>query len=134
MRDRMNRKALTELIDSLGIERSEFCILASGALVIRGIWPDADDLDMTVSPRGFQQLKEKNTIDENEPGHFSIGDRVEFRVSDKSLWKTETVDGYQLIDIHEYLRRILISEREKDRVRIPTVRKYIEERKQMDQK
>ena len=41
MEKRLNKEELLELIDSLGIDKNEFWILSSGALTIRGIYPDA---------------------------------------------------------------------------------------------
>lgn len=53
----MSKEELMELIKSLKIDREEFWILSSGALVIRGIYPDAGDLDIAVIEKGLQQLK-----------------------------------------------------------------------------
>ena len=39
----MNKEELIELIESLKLDKNEFWILSSGALVLRGIYPDAGD-------------------------------------------------------------------------------------------
>ena len=126
MRSRMDRNALISLIESLRIDRGEYCVIASGALVLRGIWPDADDLDLAVTEEGLEQLRTSNKVLEDESGHYMIGDRVEFRVSDKNDWKTEVVDGYNVIDLEEYYKKISCSSREKDRERIPVIRNILE--------
>ena len=57
MGKRMNKEELIELIESLKLDRNEYWILSSGALVIRGIYPDAGDLDIAVTEKGLQELK-----------------------------------------------------------------------------
>lgn len=51
MEKRMNREEIIKLIESLKIDKNEYWILSSGALVIRGIYPDAGDLDIAVTER-----------------------------------------------------------------------------------
>ena len=38
---------------------SSFIVLSSGALVLRGIYDSAGDLDIVVTEKGLEQLKEK---------------------------------------------------------------------------
>lgn len=54
MEKRMNKQELIELIESLKLDKNEFWILSSGALVIRGIYPDAGDLDIAVTEKGWK--------------------------------------------------------------------------------
>ena len=49
MQERMNKKELIELIKTLKLNKNEYWILSSGALVIRGILQDAGDLDIAVT-------------------------------------------------------------------------------------
>ena len=56
MEERMNKKELLELIDSLKINKNEFWVLSSGALVLRGIYPNAGDLDIAVTEKGLNEL------------------------------------------------------------------------------
>lgn len=57
MLKRMNKENLIELIDSLKLDKDEFWILSSGALVIRGIYPDAGDLDIALTKKRFATIK-----------------------------------------------------------------------------
>lgn len=59
---RMNKSDLLELLSSLKIDKEEFWILSSGALVLRGIYPDAGDLDIAVTNKGLEQVKSNYTI------------------------------------------------------------------------
>lgn len=54
---RMKKDELLELIKTLKIDKEEFWVLSSGALVLRGIYPDAGDLDIAVTNKGLDELK-----------------------------------------------------------------------------
>ena len=62
MEKRMNKAELIELINSLGLDKNEFHVVSSGALVLRGLLPDAGDLDISVSDEGLAYLKKKSSI------------------------------------------------------------------------
>ena len=54
---RMNKEELIILIQSLKISKEEYWILSSAALVLRGIYKDAGDLDIAVTKKGLDELK-----------------------------------------------------------------------------
>ena len=56
MEKRMNKDELVNLIESLKISKDEYWILSSSALVLRGIYKDAGDLDIAVTEKGLQVL------------------------------------------------------------------------------
>ena len=130
--DRMNKEELLELINSLKIDRNEFWLLSSSALVIRGIYPDAGDLDIAVTEKGLEELKRNyDLVPKHGPNDiwYTVCDNVEC-VCDGAIenleYKPELVDGYLCQNIYDYLRYLEGSEREKDKLRIPLVKEYIE--------
>lgn len=58
----MVKKELEKLIESLKIDRDEYWILSSGALVLRGILTDAGDLDIAVTKNGLEELMENYNL------------------------------------------------------------------------
>ena len=58
----MNKKELIELIESLKLDKNEFWILSSGALVMRDLYPDAGDLDIAVTEKGLDELKKNYNL------------------------------------------------------------------------
>lgn len=54
----VNKKELEKLISTLKIEKSEYLILSSASLVLRGIYDSAADLDIAVTEKGLKELKE----------------------------------------------------------------------------
>lgn len=59
MPKRMNKEELIDLLNTLKIDKEEFWVLSSGALVLRGIYETAGDLDIAVTSKGLEQLKKK---------------------------------------------------------------------------
>ena len=133
MPKRMNKDELIELMNTLKIDKEEFWVLSSGALVLRDIYEDAGDLDIAVTSKGFEQLKENYNLIEKENGWYIVNDKVEC-VCDGNKKELKYVPeklecGYFVQNIFEYLEYLKSSSREKDMKRIPLVENYIEKLK-----
>ena len=129
MEKRMNKEELIELIESLKLDKNEYWILSSGALVIRGIYPDAGDLDIAVTEKGLQELKKNYNLKEKANGWYIVNDKIECVLDTKEPWKIEKYGEYNLQSIEKYYEFLKESNREKDKVRIPLVKEYMENRK-----
>ncbi len=130
MESRMNKEELLNLIESLKISKEEFWILSSGALILRGIYESAGDLDIAVTNKGLEELKANYDLKQKENGWFIVNDKVEC-VCDGEIenlkYKPERLEcGYLVQNIHEYFEFLNKSEREKDKARIPLVKAYID--------
>lgn len=128
---RMNKEELLELVKSIDIDSNEFTVLSSGALVLRGIFDNAGDLDIAVTEKGLQELREHYDLTEkNGMGGiwYVVSDKVECVLDDMN-GKRELLDGFYLQDINDYLNYLKSSDRDKDKARIPLVEQYIENRK-----
>ena len=132
MDKRMNKEELLELIESLEIDKNEFWVLSSGALVLRGIYPDAGDLDIAVTQKGLNELKEKYNLWQKENGWYIVNDKVECVLDTKEDWKVEEYEGLLLQSIEEYYKYLQNSNREKDKARIPLVEEYMRSRNKVN--
>ena len=128
MEKRMNKEELIKLLESLKIDKNEFWILSSGALVMREIYPDAGDLDIAVTDRGLQQLKDNYNLKQKENGWYIVNDKVECVLDTKEDWKIEKYGEYNLQSIEKYYEFLKNSNREKDKARIPLVEEYMKNR------
>ena len=133
MEKRMNKKELIELIKTLKVSKEEFWVLSSGALVLRGIYPDAGDLDIAVTNKGMEELKKNYKLipKDCELGNFyKVTEKIECVCDgpkENLKFQPEKVGDYYLQNINEYYAYLLESTREKDKQRIPLVEKYIKE-------
>lgn len=128
MEKRMNKKELIELIESLKLDRNEFLIISSGALVIRGIYPDAGDLDIAVTEKGLQELKKNYNLKAKGNGKYIVNDKIECILDTNGDWKIEKYGDYNLQSIEKYYEYLKGSTREKDKARIPLIEEYIKNR------
>ena len=125
---RMNKNELIKLIDTLKIDKNEFWILSSGALVLREIYDDAGDLDIAVTDKGLRELKQNYNLIPKESGFYKVTDKIECVCNGKIenlKYKQELINGYQVQNIHEYYEYLKNSKREKDKLRVPIVEKYL---------
>ena len=116
------------MIESLKLDKNEYWILSSGALVIRGIYPDAGDLDIAVTEKGLQELKNNYDLKEKGKGKYIVNDKIECVLDTKEPWKIEKYGEYNLQSIGKYYEFLKKSNREKDKARIPLIEKYMKNR------
>lgn len=128
MEKRMNKEELIKLIESLKVNKEEYWILSSGALVIRGIYQDAGDLDIAVTEKGLQELKNNYNLKKEDNGCYIVTDKIECVVDTKESWKIEKYGEYNLQSIEKYYEFLKKSNREKDKARIPLIEEYIKNR------
>ena len=128
MEKRMNKDELVNLIESLKISKDEYWILSSSALVLRGIYKDAGDLDIAVTEKVLQELKENYTLKEKDNGWYTVNEKVECVLDTKESWKIEKFEGYNLESIEKYYTFLKSSDREKDKARLGLVEKYMASR------
>lgn len=124
----MVKKELEKLIESLKIDRDEYWILSSGALVLRGILTDAGDLDIAVTKKGLEELMENYNLKQKENGWYIVTDKIECVLDTKEDWKIEKLGEYNLESIEKYYSYLLQSKREKDIARIPLINSYMKAR------
>lgn len=128
MKKRMNKEELIKLIDSLKLNKNEYWILSSGALVVRGIYPDAGDLDIAVTEKGLEELKKNYNLKEKGEGWYTVSDEIECVLDTKDEWKVERFGEYNLQSIEAYYDFLKRSVRKKDKARIPLVVEYMKNR------
>lgn len=124
----MNKEELVELIESLKLDKNEYWILSSGALVIRGIYPDAGDLDIAVTEKGLKELKSNYNLKERGKDWYIVNDKIECIVDTKESWKIEKYETFNLQSIEMYYEFLKNSSREKDKARIPLIKDYMKNR------
>ena len=123
----MKKKELINLIDSMALDKEDFVVLSSGALVLRDIMNSAGDLDIAVTSNGLEKLNNKFNLEKKDNGWYKVNDMVEC-VLDNMEGKKELLENYYVQDINDYLKFLKGSKREKDKLRIPLVEEYIRTR------
>lgn len=128
MEQRMNKEQLLDLIKSLNIDPEEFWVLSSSALVLRNLFADAGDLDLAVTEKGLEQLKQNFNLKQKENGWYIVNDKVECVLDQKEDYKIEKYEGYNLESLNKYFEYLKTSTREKDKIRYDIVKEELDRR------
>lgn len=120
----MNKEEIIELIESLELESEDFVVLSTGALAIRGLFESAKDLDIAVTLKGLNKLKEKFDVVVDHENWYKVTDKVECILDDMEN-KKEKVGKYYLEDLECYRNFLANSDREKDKIRLEVVNKAL---------
>lgn len=123
MEKRIGKQELLNLIKSLKISPEEFWILSTSALVLRDLFPNAGDLDLAVTEKGLEQLKNNYNLKQKENGWYIVNDKVECVLDTKEEWKVEKVGNYYLESLEKYFEYLKTSKREKDIIKYNIVKK-----------
>ena len=124
----MNKEELLKLLETLKINKEEFWILSSSALVLRDLFPDAGDHDIAVTDKGLEELKQNYNLKQKENGWYIVTDKIECvcdRKKEKLKYKPELVENYYVQNLQEYYEYLLSSNREKDKLRINIVKEEL---------
>ena len=124
----MNKEELEQVIEKLGLDLDEFWILSTSALVIRDLFPDAGDLDIAVTEKGLNFLKNNYDLKQKENGWYIVNEKIECVLDTKEDWKIEKVGNYYLESLQKYFEFLKVSLREKDKIKYKIVKKKLEER------
>lgn len=130
MEKRMNKQDLIKLINTLRLNKEEFWVICSGALVLRDLLPDAGDLDIAVTNIGMEELRQNYDLKRLKERFYSISEGIECVDVGKKIhqkYQPELIGDIYVQNIYDYLDYLESSERPKDKERIPMVKKYIKE-------
>ena len=123
----MNKQELLELANTLDIPKQEYCIISGGALLAHGLREQTNDLDIDITQKGFDILKEKYSLElvNKDIKQYKVTDKIECFLVDKLESDIVYIDNYpceSLISIYNFKKRIY---REKDRADILTIEKFL---------
>lgn len=124
----MNKEELLELLNVLNFPKDDYYILSSGCLLLYGLREKANDLDLCISKRLFDELKEKYNIsdkDKNQCGFYKILDNVEVVVNNKEILDREFKDGYPVEKLETILKFKESRNLEKDKNDIKKIKEYL---------
>ena len=101
-------------------------------MVLRGIYPDAGDLDIAVTNKGMEELKKNYNLIPKDYGlgkFYKVTENIECVCDgnkEELEFQPEKVGEYYVQNIYQYLDFLQNSTREKDKKRISLVKEYID--------
>lgn len=129
----MNKDELIKLIESLNFPNNEYYILSSGCLLLYGLREKAGDLDLCISEKLFNEIKEKFNLTEdkkNKCGFYKLNDKTEIVVDspEEFINQYDIKDGYQVQKLEIILRDKKKRNLPKDQIDIKNIERYIKDR------
>lgn len=123
----MDKRTFLAKLDSLGLDKNRYCIIAGGSMLIRGLKNTTDDIDIEIRPDYFEELEERFTFKKSPkyPYLYSLSDNVEVAVLEYDQEDVEIVDGYPTESLEHFLTWMLENKRSKDKEKIAIIRNYL---------
>lgn len=125
----MNKLQLINLINNLKIDKSDFWVLSSSALVLRDLFENAGDLDIAVTKKGLNKLKENYDLIKKDNGWYQVTDDIECHLDEYNDYKVELTDICNLESLQKYFDYLITSKREKDVIKYNIVKDELIKRK-----
>ena len=123
----MNKRELLELAESLKLPKEEYCIISGGACVLHNVREQTNDLDIYITQKGLDMLKENFSIElvNESKKQYKVTDSIECFLVDKLDSDIKYIDNYpyeSLISIYNLKKRL---NREKDQKDILAIEKVL---------
>ena len=92
----MNKEEFIKKLDSLNLDKSRFCIISGGVMLLYDLKATTEDIDIKVRPDYFEELKEKYEFKKSIKYDYlyELDDKTEVAVLDYNDKDIEIVDGY----------------------------------------
>ena len=115
----MDKDTIINELNELKLNKNEFWVLGSSALVLRGIIDQANDIDLAITPSLYKDLIKNHELSFLGVNHnskwYRINDNIECCVEEFDKDKVEITEPYNLLDLKYYYDNFIKdSTREKD--------------------
>ena len=123
----MTKEEYLKKIDSLNLDKSRYCIISGGIMLLYGLKDKTEDIDIKVRPDYFEELKERFDFKKSPkyPYLYEIDDETEVAVLDFDEKDTRIVDGYPVESLELQLKWMIEHNREKDQEKIKIIKKFL---------
>lgn len=130
----MKKKELIAILDSLNLNKNEYCIISGGSLLMYGIRETTRDIDLYVTEGELLRLKrifidafkEEKTIDQKDT-KYKLNDYIECFIKDKKKIKEHSIliDGYSCQKLDKIVELKKKLNREKDKKDLLLIDEYL---------
>ena len=123
----MDKKEYFEKLDALRLNKTKYCILSGGAMMMHGLKEKTADIDIKVLPEYFEELKQHFRFKKSPKLDYlwELGDEIEVAVQEFGPEDVEVVDGYPVIKLEIELEWKVAHNRPKDQESIRILKKYL---------
>ena len=129
----MNKELYLNKLNELKLDKSKYCIISGGAMLMHGLKDKTNDIDLYILPEYFEELKNRFEFKQSpkHPQLFELGEDIEMKVKDFSSDDIEFVEGYPVFKLELELEWKLRHNREKDQESIQIIQNYLKSRNKL---
>ena len=123
----MNKETYLKKLDELGLDKSKYCIISGGVMLMYGLKETTNDIDIKVLPEYFEELKKRFTFNKSPKYDYlyELGEDIELAVLDFKEEDVLFVEGYPVELLEIQLKWKLEHKREKDKEAIEKIQAYL---------
>lgn len=127
----MKKDEYLKKLDELGLNKSKYCIIAGGVMLMYGLKDETNDIDIRVLPSYFEIFKDKFIFKKSSKYSYlyELGDNIEVAVVEFDKKDVEYIDGYPVLSIRCELEWKIKNNREKDKDSIIKIEEYLRDKK-----
>ena len=112
------KEEIKEYLKNFDLEKGEYILIAGGSLVMHGIKDETEDIDLYISEKQFEKLKEKYNLRKSEKEYenlYEVNDNLEVRVMEIDKDNIYIIDGMPCNSLLADYKWKKENNREKDR-------------------
>ena len=123
----MDKQEFLEIIDTLKLPKDQYCIIASGVMLMHGLRKQVDDVDLKVSPELFDDLMKKYNMPQSSRYDYvyELASNIDVNCVNFDPKAIESVDGYPVESLERQLAWKLANNRPKDQDDIIKIQDYL---------
>lgn len=123
----VRKEEFLNVVSSLGLDKSQYCIIASGVMLMYGLREEVDDIDIKVTPQLFQRLLDEYHMKQSERYDYvyELTDNIDVNCRDFNPNDIKYVDGYPVEKLEKQLAWKLANNRPKDLADIQKIQTYL---------
>ena len=125
----MNRIEYLKKLDELNLDKNNYCIIASGSMLMHNLRDNCNDIDIRVSKELFQELLDKYNMKQSDRYDYvyELGDIIDVTCRNFDKDNIEFVDGYPVEKLELQLNWMLENNRPKDQEKIKILQEYLKQ-------
>lgn len=130
----MNKHEYLEKLDKLNLDKSRYCIISGGVMVLLGLREKTNDIDIRVKPDYFLELKKIYNFKKSDKydNLYELSDDIEVAVADFNDNDIEYYEGYPINTLKNELAWKIEHKRKKDKQDILNIKEYLRRKDNMN--
>lgn len=126
----MNKQEYLQKLDKLELDKTRYCIISGGAMIMYGLREKTNDIDISIKPDYFEELKNRYHFKKSDKyeNFYELSDDIEVMVANYNEDEVDYIDGYPINSIENELRWKLEHKREKDKQDIENIKKFLNDK------